>query len=102
MSEPKSVGRMEPQIIPDFAFNFGVLGPHHHPLGWIIPKWYPSPRPKPIVLFDRHRIRQDMQQNSQRWHGFCCKARQLLQYTSQDNPTPFHQVEIQLIDLCKI
>ena len=23
-----------PQLLPDFAFNFGLLGPHHHPLTW--------------------------------------------------------------------
>ena len=92
---------MEPRIIPDFAFNFGVLGPHHHPLVWTIPKWYPCPRPKPVVLFDRHRIRQDMQQNSRRWQCFCWEARQLLQYANQDSPIIFHEVEIQLTDLCK-
>ena len=40
-----------PQLLIDFAFNFGLLGPHHHPLTWTIPKWFPGPRPKPIVLF---------------------------------------------------
>ena len=55
-----------PQLLTDFVFNFGLLGPHHHPLIWTIPKWYPGPRPKPIVLFDRQRIRQDMKQNTQR------------------------------------
>ena len=28
---------VEPQLLDDFAFNFGLLGPHHHPLTWIIP-----------------------------------------------------------------
>ena len=90
-----------PQLLPDFAFNFGQLGPHHHPLVWTIPKWFPGPRPKPIVLFDRHRIRQDMTQNTQRWQGFCWEARQLLQSTNETSPSYFHKIESSLIDLSK-
>ena len=91
-----------PQLLTDFVFNFGLLGPHHHPLIWTIPKWYPGPRPKPIVLFDRHRIRQEMKQNTSRWQGFCWEARQhLLSHTAQD-PSLFPQLESTLIDLCKI
>ena len=63
-----------PQLLPDFVFNFGLLGPHHHPLVWTIPKWFLRPRPKPIVLFDRYRIRQDMKQHTQRWQGLCWEA----------------------------
>ena len=92
---------VEPQLLDDFAFNFGLLGPHHHPLTWTIPKWYPGPRPKPIVLFDRHRIRQDMKQNTQRWQGFCWEARQLMLSTIAHDPSLFHQFESSLTDLCK-
>ena len=40
-------------ILIDFEFNFGQFGPHHHPLNWIIPKWYPNPRPRSNMQFDR-------------------------------------------------
>ena len=90
-----------PQLLTDFVFNFGLLGPHHHPLTWTIPKWYPGPRPKPIVLFDRNRIRQDMKQNTPRWQGFCWEARQHLHSTTAHDPSLFPQLENTLTDLCK-
>ena len=40
-------------ILIEFEFNFGQFGPHHHPLNWIIPKWYPNPRPRSSMQFDR-------------------------------------------------
>ena len=91
---------LEPQLLDDFAFNFGLLGLHHHPLTWTIPKWHPGPRPKPTVLFDRHRIRQDMQQNTQRWQGFCREARQIMHSTTAHDPSLFHKLETSLTDLC--
>ena len=90
-----------PQLLPDFVFNFGLLGPHHHPLIWTIPKWYPGPRPKPIVLFDRHRIRQEMKQNTSRWQGFCWEARQLLHSHIARDSSLFLQLENNLTELCK-
>ena len=89
-----------PHIITDFEFNFGQSGPRHHPLTWI-PKWFPGPRPKPIVLFDRYRIRQDMKQNPQRWQGFCWEARELLTSAQVHGQTSFEQVESSLTVLCK-
>ena len=54
----------------DIEFNFGQLGPHHHPLYWSIPKWCPNPRPRLIVQFDRFRHHQEMKQNAPRWQIF--------------------------------
>ena len=90
-----------PQLLTDFVFNFGLLGPHHHPLTWTIPKWYPGPRPKPIVLFDRHRIRQEMKQNTSRWQGFFWEARQLFQSQIARDSSLFLQLENNLTELCK-
>lgn len=73
--------RMQPTIDRVFERNFGHLGPRHHPLFVVIPKWYAPRKPVfPPNYIDRFALRQARLDNTSHWQRFEARVRVCIQH----------------------
>ena len=71
--------RMKPITNAQFERNFGIHGPHHHPLLVTLPKWHaPQPFHFPLNRIDRFAMRHAYQAQLDNWVCFEARARQLI------------------------
>ena len=71
--------RMKPITNAQFERNFGIHGPHHHPLLVTLPKWHaPQPIHFPLNRIDRFAMRHAYQAQLDNWVCFEARARQLI------------------------
>ena len=70
---------MQPITNAQFERNFGINGPHHHPLLVTLPKWHaPQPLHFPLNRIDRFAMRHAYQTQLDSWVRFEARARQLI------------------------
>ena len=68
--------RMQPITNAQFERNFGIHGPHHHPLLVTLPKWHaPQPFHFPLNRIDRFAMRHAYQAQLDNWVNFEARAR---------------------------
>ena len=84
--------------------NFGRLGPHHHPLFFVLPRWYAPRKPVlPLNSIDRFAIRTARLENTSHWQLFEVQIRQCITRHSQPQLTPevsMHTLEQELRTIC--
>ena len=72
--------RMQPVTNTRFERNFGIGGPHHHPLLVTLPKWHaPQQIHLPLNRIDRFAMRHAYHAQLDTWVHFEAGARQLIQ-----------------------
>ena len=70
---------MKPITNTQFERNFGINGPHHHPLLVTLPKWHvPQPAHFPLNRIDRFAMRHAYHAQLNQWVCFEDRARQLI------------------------
>ena len=96
--------RMQPTMDRSFMRNFGRLGPHHHPLFFVLPRWYAPRKPVlPLNSIDRFAIRTARLENTSHWQLFEVQIRQCITRHSQPQLTPevsMHTLEQELRTIC--
>ena len=71
--------RMQPITNTQFERNFGINGPHHHPLLVTLPQWHaPQPIHFPLNRIDRFALRHAYHAQLDNWVSFEARARQLI------------------------
>ena len=95
---------IQPTLDCHFMRNFGIIGSYHHPLFFVLPRWY-APRKSmyPLNNIDIFAIRTARLENTPKWQQFEARARQCIasHATAQQQSEVFmHTLESDIRTIC--